>query len=151
MRLAVVVLSVILIFATSALPAGAAEFGTREEAAAMVRRVQEKFKKDGPEATFRAINKRAAGVADRDLYPFVTEGGTGLFVANGVTPAVTGKILIDLKDQDGRFIIQEIIKIAATAPGHGWIDYLLLKTGTKTNEDKTALIEGIDKYYVVSG
>src|SRR5215470_13980452 len=151
MRLAVLVLSVILIFATSALTAGAAEFGTREEAAAMVRRVQEKFKKDGPEATFRAINSRAPGFADRDLYPFVTEVATGLCVANGVTPAVTGKILIDLKDQDGRFIIQEFIKIASTSPGHGWIDYRWLNPVTKTVEDKTALIERMDKYYVGVG
>src|SRR6267143_6208043 len=151
MRLAVVVLSAILIFATSALPAAAADFGTREEALAMVRRVQEKFKKDGPEATFRAINNRAPGFADRDLYPFVTEVATGLCVANGVTPAVTGKILIDLKDQDGRFIIQEFIKIASTAPGRGWIDYRWLNPVTKTIEDKTALIERMDKYYVGVG
>ena len=80
MRLAVVVLWVILIFGTSALPLRAAEFGTREEALAMLRRVQEKFKKEGPEATFRAINNKAPGFADRDLYPFVTEL-TGLCVA----------------------------------------------------------------------
>src|SRR5882762_4100097 len=151
MRLAVVGLSVILIFATSALPARAAEFGTREEALAMVRRVQEKFKKDGPEATFRAINNRAPGFADRDLYPFVTEVATGLCVANGVTPAVMGKILIDLKDQDGRFIIQEFIKIASTAPGRGWIDYRWLNPVTKTIEDKTALIERMGTYYVGVG
>src|SRR5215813_8812529 len=151
MRLAVLVLSAIVIFATSALPAGPAEFGTREEAAAMVRRVQEKFKKEGPEATFRAINSRAPGFADRDLYPFVTEVATGLCVADGVTPAVTGKILIDLKDQDGRFIIQEFIKIASTSPGHGWIDYRWLNPVTKTVEDKTALIERMDKYYVGVG
>src|SRR5712671_4432518 len=76
MRLAVIILSAALIFGTSALPLHAAEFGTREEALAMVRRVQEKFKKDGPEATFRAINNKAPGLADRDLYPFVTEVAT---------------------------------------------------------------------------
>jgi len=151
MRLAVLVLSVILIFGTSALPVGAAEFGTREEAAAMVRRVQEKFKKEGPDATFRAINNRAPGFADRDLYPFVTEVATGLCVANGVTPAVTGKILIDLKDQDGRFIIQEFIKIATATPGRGWIDYRWLNPVTKTIEDKTALIERMGTYYVGVG
>lgn len=90
--------------AMAALPAGAAEFGTRVEATAMVKRVQEKFKREGPEAAFRAINSKAPGFADRDLYPFVTEL-TGLCVANGVTPAVTGKNLIDLKDQDGKFMI----------------------------------------------
>src|SRR5277367_6779827 len=36
-----------------AIPAGAAEFGTRDEATAMVRRVQQKFRKEGPDATFR--------------------------------------------------------------------------------------------------
>jgi len=91
-------------------------------------------------ATFRAINNRAPGFADRDLYPFVTEVATGLCVANGVTPAVAGKILIDLKDQDGRFIIQEFIKIATTTPGRGWIDYagsIRSQSRSKTN----ALIE----------
>src|SRR5258707_10447719 len=62
MRLAVVVLSVILIFATSALPAGAAEFGTREEAAAMVRRVQEKFKKDWTGSYFSSDQQQGGGV-----------------------------------------------------------------------------------------
>ena len=151
MRLAVIILSAALIFGTSALPLHAAEFGTREEALAMVRRVQEKFKKDGPEATFRAINNKAPGLADRDLYPFVTEVATGLCVANGVTPAVTGKILIDLKDQDGKFLIQEFIKIASTAPFHGWSDYRWLNPVTKTIEDKTAYIERMDKYYVGVG
>src|SRR6266852_8425558 len=151
MRLAVIILSAALIFGTSALPLHAAEFGTRDEALAMVRRVQEKFKKEGPEATFRAINNRAPGFADRDLYPFVTEVATGLCVANGVTPAVTGKILIDLKDQDGRFIIQEFIKIATATPGRGWIDYRWLNPVTKTIEDKTALIERMGTYYVGVG
>src|SRR5215470_1211405 len=151
MRLAVVVLSVTVIFGTSALPLRAAPFGTREEAAAMVKRVQEKFKKDGPEATFRAINSRAPGFADRDLYPFVTELATGLCVANGVTPAVTGKILIDLKDQDGRFIIQEFIKIATAQPGHGWIDYRWLNPVTKTIEDKSGYIARLGNYFVGVG
>jgi uncharacterized protein len=151
MRLVVAVLSFILIVGTCALPLRAAEFGTREEALAMVKRVQEKFKKDGPEATFRAINSKAPGFADRDLYPFVTELATGLCVANGVTPAVTGKILIDLKDQDGRFIIQEFIKIATAQAGHGWIDYRWLNPVTKTIEDKSGYIARLGNYFVGVG
>jgi hypothetical protein len=41
--------------ALAASMASAAEFGTRDEAIAMVKRVQERFKKDGPDATFAAI------------------------------------------------------------------------------------------------
>ena len=40
-------------------PALAGEFGTREEAIAMVKRVQEKFRRDGAEATFRTITAQA--------------------------------------------------------------------------------------------
>jgi TRAP-type uncharacterized transport system substrate-binding protein len=149
MRHAAAVLST-LMCGISAFPLSAAEFGTRDEAVAMLRRVQDKFKKDGPDATFRAINIKAAGFADRDLYPFVTEL-TGLCVANGVTPAVTGKNIIDLKDQDGKFIIQEFVKIATSQSGHGWIDYRWLNPTTGTIEDKSAYIERMGNYFVGVG
>ena len=149
MRLTAAILSA-LMFGVSALPLHAFEFGTRDEAMAMLKRVQEKFKKDGPDAAFRAINTKAPGFADRDLYPFVTEL-TGLCVANGVTPAVRGKNIIDLKDQDGKFIIQEFVRIATTPPGHGWSDYRWLNPITNTIEDKSAYIERMGNYFVGVG
>ena len=76
-----VAIATIAILITSALPVVAAEFGTRNEAVAMVKRVQEKFRKEGPEATFRAINNKAQEFWDRDLFPFVTDF-TGLCVAS---------------------------------------------------------------------
>ena len=57
----------IAFLAASAFTANAAQFGTRDEAVALVKRVQDKFKKDGPEATFNAVN--AGQFNDRDLYP----------------------------------------------------------------------------------
>src|SRR4029453_12226269 len=134
----------------AALPAGAVEFGTRDEALAMVKRVQQKFKKEGAGAAFRAINNKAPGFADRDLYPFVTEL-TGLCVANGVLPAVRGKNLLDLKDQDGKFMIQEFVKTASPPPGQGWVDYRWLNPITKTVEDKSAWIERMGDYFVGVG
>jgi uncharacterized protein len=149
MRLTVAILSA-LMFGVSTLPLHAFEFGTRDEAMAMLKRVQEKFKKEGPDAAFRAINTKAPGFVDRDLYPFVTEL-TGLCVANGVTPAVRGKNIIDLKDQDGKFIIQEFVRIATTPPGHGWIDYRWLNPITNTIEDKSAYIARMGDYFVGVG
>src|SRR6266851_3150964 len=150
MSRAVAFFAIVLAFVMAALPVGAAEFGTRDEALAMVRRVQQKFKKEGAEAAFRAINNKAPGFADRDLYPFVTEL-TGLCVANGVTPAVRGKNLLDLKDQDGKFMIQEFVRTASTSPGHGWVDYRWLNPVTKTIEDKSAWIERMGEYFVGVG
>jgi TRAP-type uncharacterized transport system substrate-binding protein len=137
-----------LVLVVAALPARAVEFGTKDEALAMVKRVQDKFRKEGPDATFRAINAKAPGFVDRDLYPFVTEL-TGLCVANGVLPAVTGKNLFDLKDQDGKFMIQEFIKTAQSPAGRGWVDYRWLNPITKTIEDKSAWIERLGQDHFV--
>jgi TRAP-type uncharacterized transport system substrate-binding protein len=152
MRIAAAVLSV-LVFAASFLmaavpPLPAAEFGTRAEAIAMVRRAQEKFKKDGPEATFRAINGKT--LVDRDLYVFANTMD-GVCVANGGTPAIRGKNMYDIKDQDGKFLVQEFIRVASTPPYHGWVDYRWPNPVTKTIEDKSAWIERMGDYFVGVG
>ena len=83
----------------------AGEFGTREEAIAMVKRVQAKIANDGLEVTLRAINSASKQFVDRDLYPFVLDFN-GNDLANAKTPSVVGRNIIDLKDQDGKFFVQ---------------------------------------------
>ncbi len=127
----------------------AAGFGTRDEAVAMVRRVQEKFKKDGPDATFRAINSGAFN--DRDLYPWVhTIDGT-LHVANGAFPGIRGKNLHDMKDQDGKFTTLDFMRIATTAPYRGWSDFRWRNPQTNTVDDKSAWVERMGEYLVGVG
>ncbi len=87
-----------------------AEFGTRAEAVAMVKRAQAKFKKDGFDTLVRTINSGAKEFNDRDLYTFIVDF-TGRNHANAVTPAITGKMIWDIKDQDGKFIVQDMIAI----------------------------------------
>jgi uncharacterized protein len=155
MRFAAAILSAFVIaaslFATSALPLRAAEFGTREEAIAMVKRVQEKFKKDGAEATFKAINSNAPGFVDRDLFPYVHKIDGTQLVAIGAIPSIRGKNLYDLKDQDGKFQTQEFVRVATTPPYHGWVDYRFLNPKTNTIEDKSAWIERMGDYLVGVG
>ena len=77
--------------------ARAEEFGTKDEAVAMVKRVQEMFKQDGAEATFKAVSDPSTKeFHDRDLYPFIyfRDGDKkGLCVAHGARPALIGKNL----------------------------------------------------------
>jgi uncharacterized protein len=131
---------------TSVQSVSAAEFGTRDEAIAMVRRVQEKFKKDGPDATFKAINAKA--FVDRDLFPWVYRVSDGTNMANALFPAVRGKHLIDLRDEDGKFITQEWIRIAVTPPYHGWSNYRWPNPVTNTVVNNSAWIERMDDYLV---
>jgi uncharacterized protein len=153
MRLAPVLLAALIFgasfVATSVLSVSAVEFGTRDEAIAMVRRVQEKFRKDGPDATFKAINNKA--FVDRDLFPWVYRLSDGTNMANALFPAVRGKQLIDLKDQDGKFITQEWIRIATTPPYHGWSNYRWPNPVTNTVDDNSSWIERMGDYLVGVG
>ena len=133
-----------------ALPAAAAEFGTKDEAVAMVKRVQEQFKKDGADATFKAVSDQSTKeFHDRDLYPFIYDLN-GLNVAHGARPALIGKNLLDLKDQDGTYLIREMVKIA-NGPGSGWVDYKWPNPLTNKIEDKTSYIEKMGNYFIGVG
>jgi cytochrome c len=131
-------------------PSAAAEFGTREEAVAMVKRVVERFAQSGAEATFKAVNDRSdPAFHDRDLYPFVYDL-TGINVAHGARPALVGKNLISLKDQNGVYLIQEMIALAK-GPGSGWVDYTWPNPINDKIEDKSSYIEKMGDYFVGVG
>jgi cytochrome c len=149
MRSIVLVIVALLFGAPSA---GAdAEFGTKDEAVLMVHRVQEMFNKDGVDATFKAVDDPAAKeFHDRDLYPFIYDM-TGRCVAHGARPALIGKNLVDIKDQDGKFLIREMITLTKGA-GHGWVDYKWPNPITNKIEDKTSYVDKLgDNYFVGVG
>jgi cytochrome c len=134
--------------------ATAAEFGTKEEAVAMVKRVQEQFKKDGPEVTFKAVSdKSVIEYHDRDLYPFIyfRDGDKkGLCVAHGARPALIGKNLLGLKDQDGKYLVRELADIA-NGPESGWFDYKWPNPINSKIEDKSSYVEKMGDYFVGVG
>jgi signal transduction histidine kinase len=128
----------------------AAEFGTRDEAVAMVKRVQKMFAEAGAEATFKAVDdKTNPAFHDRDLYPFIYDLD-GVCVAHGARPALVGKNLISLKDQNGVYLIQEMISLAK-GPGNGWVDYKWPNPITNKIEDKSSYIEKMGNYFVGVG
>jgi cytochrome c len=128
----------------------AAEFGTKEEAIAMVMRVEEMFKTEGAEPTFKAVSdKSTIDFHDRDLYPFIYDM-KGVNVAHGARPALIGKRLIDLKDQDGKYLIREMVAIA-DGPRSGWVDYKWPNPITNKIEDKTSYIKRMGVYFVGVG
>jgi signal transduction histidine kinase len=128
----------------------APEFGSKDEAVAMVKRVEAMFKKDGTQATFKAVSdKSTKEFHDRDLYPFIYDM-KGICVAHGARPALIGKNLIDLKDQDGKYLIREMIKLSQGA-GSGWIDYKWPNPITNKIEDKSSYVEKMGNYFVGVG
>lgn len=132
-----------------ACPAVGAEFGTREEAVAMVKRVQQKFAAAGAEATFKAVTNTDE-FRDRDLYPFIYDLA-GWNVAHGANAKMVGKLWISTKDQDGNYLIQDMVRIVS-GPGSGWVDYKWPNPLTHRIQDKSAYIEKLgDNYFVGVG
>jgi|HubBroStandDraft_2_1064218.scaffolds.fasta_scaffold716689_1 cytochrome c len=131
-------------------PSSAADFGTRDEAVAMVKRVQKMYAEAGAEATFKAVDDKSNPLFhDRDLYPFVYDLN-GVCVAHGARPALVGKSLISLKDQNGVYLIQEMIALAKS-PGSGWVDYKWPNPITNKIEDKSSYVEKMGDYFIGVG
>jgi signal transduction histidine kinase len=142
--------AITLLTLTFACSASASEYGTRDEAVAMVKRVQAMFVKDGPDATFKAVSDKSVGdFHDRDLYPFIYDM-KGTCVAHGARPALIGKNLIELKDQDGKYLIRELVDIA-NGPGSGWVDYKWPNPLNNKIEDKSSYVEKMGDYFVGVG
>ncbi len=145
------ILAVILLACGLSLgPAHALEYGTRTEAVAMVKRVKAMFEREGAEATFRAVNDPSnRDFHDRDLYPFVYDLH-GVNVAHGARPSLIGKNLYALKDQDGVYLIQEMIR-TAREKGSGWVLYKWPNSITNQIEDKLSYFEIMGDYFVGVG
>jgi cytochrome c len=130
--------------------ASAAEIRTPAEAVAMVKRVVHKFGTDGPEATFKAVlDKSSPEFHDGDLYAFVYDMN-GVMMASGGRANLVGMNLISLKDQDGRYLVREMIAIAQ-GPGSGWLEYRWPNPQSKKIEAKQTYIEKMGDYLVGVG
>ena len=148
MRLALIVLVSLVLIPTAR--AQEPQFGTRDEAVAMVKRVQAAFAKEGAEKTFAAVSDRSVKeFHDRDLYPFIYDLN-GVNVAHGARPVLIGKSLLYLKDQEGKYLIQEMISLVKEQ-GSGWITYKWPHPITNNIEDKISYIEKMGDYFVGVG
>jgi len=130
--------------------AAGADYGSRDDAVTMVKRVKAMFAEAGRDATFAAVSdKSAAEFHDRDLYPFIFDLA-GNCLAHGARPALIGRNLYDLKDQDGRYLIRELVAIV-TGPGSGWFDYKWPDPLTNKIEEKSSYVERMGNYFVGVG
>jgi signal transduction histidine kinase len=114
----------------------------------MVQRVQAMFAEKGVDATFKAVDdKDNEEFHDRDLYPFILDY-KGTWVAHGVKPVLIGKNAFDLKDQDGKYMVREMIDITKYG-GTGWVDYKWPNPLTNKIEDKSAYVAKLGEGYWV--
>jgi hypothetical protein len=87
----------------------AAQYGTPEEARAMLDRAIAAVKEDKTKA-LELFNKGEGGFKNRDLYVFCANASDGILTAH---PALKGELLTDIKDKKGSPFGQEIMGTAS--------------------------------------
>jgi len=128
----------------------AADKGSPEEAMAMGKKAVSLIKSEGKEKAYAAISDPAnTTFHDRDMYIYVYDMN-GVAMAHGNNPKMVGKHLIDLKDNEGKPMIKEMIELAKTK-GKGWVDFKWPNPVTKSVESKSGYIEKVDDVLVGSG
>jgi cytochrome c len=104
-----------LIVALAIGTATAAEFATKEEAIAMVKKAVALIKEQGPEKAYAEFTNKGGLFHDRDLYITVL-GLDGRVLAHGQREDLIGKVLIDAKDPDGKLFVKERVELARQQP-----------------------------------
>ncbi|MEE4462352.1 cache domain-containing protein [Azotobacter chroococcum] len=116
------------------LTAQAGEFGTAEEAKAMLEKAVAAVEADKASA-LEKFTKGEDGFKDRDLYPYCG-GPDGNFTAH---PTLTGQSLKDLKDKAGKPLGEEIYA-TAEAGKISEVAYMWPRPGTDTPVEKVTFV-----------
>ena len=119
-------------------PVFAGNFGTAEEAKAMLEKAVVAVKTDKAGALTQFV-KGEGGFKDRDLYPFCG-GPDGNFTAH---PSLVGKSLKGLKDKAGKALGEEIYANAKDG-AIGEVSYMWPRPGSTEPVQKVSLFTKVD-------
>jgi hypothetical protein len=143
MRNLVVFVASLLLGWTLSVSAYPAEFGSKEEAQALVAKAIAYTKEAGPDKAFAEFSDPKGKWADRDLYIFVIDH-TGTRLAHGQNPKLVGKSMFEMVDVNGKAYGKEIWDTASKGPG--WVDYWFIDPITKKQMPKTVYVEKSGDY-----
>lgn len=136
-------------FVSASISAYAGEQGSAEEAKALVKKAVAYYKANGKEKALAEFSNGKGQFIDRDLYIFAVDQ-TGKNVASGAQPKIIGKLIIDLKDPDGKHFVRDFIKVA-NEKGYGWVDYKWPNPVTTVVENKSTYVEKVDDIVIGCG
>jgi cytochrome c len=126
-----------------------AEFATKDEAVAMVKKGVAFIKKEGKDKGYAEITNKKGQFTDRDLY-LVVYGLDGVVRAHGANEKMVAKNLIELKDVDGKPFVKERVELGKTNATF-WQDYKFSNPVTKKIEPKQMYCEKLDDTVVCGG
>lgn len=129
--------------------AWAQEHATAKEAEAMVKKGVAFVKTNGKDKGYAEITNKQGQFKDRDLY-LVVYGLDGKVWAHGANEKMVGRVLIDLKDVDGKEFVRERTELGK-AKASFWQDYKFTNPVTKKVEPKSMYCERLDDTVLCGG
>ncbi|MDD5336115.1 MAG: cache domain-containing protein [Rhodoferax sp.] len=120
-----------------------------KEAEAMVKKGVTFIKANGKDKGYAEITNKKGQFVDRDLY-LTVYGMDGKVWAHGANEKMVGKVLIDLKDVDGKEFVKERIELGK-AKASFWQDYKFTNPVSKKVEPKTMYCERLEDVVVCGG
>ena len=129
--------------------AWAEEGATAKQAEAMVKKGVAFIKSNGKDKGYAEITSKQSQFKDRDLY-LVVYGLDGKVWAHGANEKMVGRVLIDLKDVDGKEFVRERTELGRTRQSF-WQDYKFTNPMSKKVEPKTMYCERLEQTVVCGG
>lgn len=129
--------------------AGAAEFATKDEAMAMVKKASAMIKDEGTDKAYAEISNKQGRFTDRDLY-IVVYGLDGKVLAHGGNQKLVGKEMLEAQDVDGKYFVKERVALARSK-GTFWQDYKFMNPTSKKIEPKQMYCEKLGETAVCGG
>jgi signal transduction histidine kinase len=129
--------------------AWAQEHASRAEAEAMVKKGVAFIKANGKDKGYAEVSNKQGQFKDRDLY-LVVYGLDGKVWAHGANEKMIGRVLIDLKDVDGKEFVKERVELGKAKPNF-WQDYKFTNPVTRKIAEKSMYCERLEETVVCGG
>lgn len=148
----ILLLSVATVLSPASLTVASGEMPTRDEVVAFVARAVAYAREHGKEAATKAFTAPGGMFHDGQLYIYAYDHD-GTVLGHGGDPNLVGRNLLDLTDTNGVRVIRELIRIAQSPSGSGWLHYTWpdpLNDGVPTS--KVGYVQAVDDtWFVGSG
>jgi signal transduction histidine kinase len=122
---------------------------SQADAVGLIKKAQEYIKANGLEKAYVEFNSLESPFNTKgdinkhsDLYLYTIDY-TGLQVVHGKNPKIRGKVMIDMRDSEGVYLIKGLVDKCKGPEGKGWVDYKWPNPVSKNLEPKSGYIERI--------
>src|SRR5687768_15871780 len=78
-----------------------------------------------------------------EYYIFVTSAETNITVCHPIRDDLVGQDQTDLRDSNGKYFIREMLAVASSPEGRGWVDYVWPRPGETTATQKAAYVVAV--------